>query len=87
MEELDLNPVTLATSFCSFDEESAELMICCPFKNILETSKLPQKPRYIFFYLIIVSFMKVYRAITFTWEGLFLLTLAGVYICSPFLTS
>ncbi|XP_023335892.1 uncharacterized protein LOC111707120 isoform X2 [Eurytemora carolleeae] len=46
MEELDLNPVTLATSFCSFDEESAELMICCPFKNILETSKLPQKPRF-----------------------------------------
>ena len=52
MEELDLNPATLeqTASFCSFDEKSAELMICCPFENILETSKLPQKPRYIFLF-------------------------------------
>ncbi|XP_023335873.1 uncharacterized protein LOC111707106 [Eurytemora carolleeae] len=48
MEELDLNPQTLeqTTRFCSFDEASAELMICCPFKNILQTSKLPENPRF-----------------------------------------
>ena len=53
MEELDLNPQTLeqTTRFCSFDEASAELMICCPFKNILQTSKLPENPRYILYHL------------------------------------
>ena len=52
MEELDLNPQTLeqTTRFCSFDEASAELMICCPFKNILQTSKLPENPRYILYH-------------------------------------
>ena len=47
MDELNLNPANLetATRFCSFAEESADLMICCPFANILQTPKPPQKPR------------------------------------------
>lgn len=47
MEELDLDPLALGQdAICSFDEASAQLMICCPPENILQKPKLLPQPRY-----------------------------------------
>ena len=46
MEKLDLDPITLGQeAICSFDQATAQLMICCPSENILRKPKLLPHPR------------------------------------------
>ncbi|XP_023346958.1 uncharacterized protein LOC111715813 isoform X2 [Eurytemora carolleeae] len=47
MEKLDLDPITLGQeAICSFDQATAQLMICCPSENLLQKPKLLPHPRY-----------------------------------------
>ena len=47
MERRSLDPISVYSqvALCGFDEESAQLMFCCPAENILAKPKPSQKPR------------------------------------------
>ena len=47
MERRSLDPISVYSqvALCGFDEESTQLMFCCPAENILAKPKPSQKPR------------------------------------------